>query len=66
LNKDINVDNNLYCKASSSNILSANMFIPYQYVLGLAPHLFVKIHRPGDSEGTFAVFESSCHLLLPV
>jgi len=22
--------------------------------------------RPGDSEGTFLVFESSCHLLLPV
>jgi len=24
------------------------------------------IPRPGDSEGTFSVFESSCHLLLPV
>jgi len=22
--------------------------------------------QPGDSEVTFAVFESSCHLLLPV
>jgi len=22
--------------------------------------------RPGDSEVTFSVFESSCHLLLPV
>jgi len=29
-------------------------------------HLFVNILRPGDSEGTFSVFESSCHLLLPV
>jgi len=34
--------------------------------LGLGPHLFVKVPRPGDSEVTFAVFESSCHLLLPV
>jgi len=29
-------------------------------------HLFVKVPRLGDSEGTFSVFESSCHLLLPV
>jgi len=28
--------------------------------------LLVKLPRPGDSEVTFAVFESSCHLLLPV
>jgi len=34
--------------------------------LGLGTHLFVKITRPGDSEVTFSVFESSCHLLLPV
>jgi len=34
--------------------------------LGLGTHLFPKIPRPGDSEVTFAVFESSCHLLLPV
>jgi len=26
--------------------------------LGLGPHLFVKVPRPGDSEVTFAVFES--------
>jgi len=32
----------------------------------LGTHLFVKVPRPGDSEGTPAVFESSCHLLLPV
>jgi len=32
----------------------------------LGTHLFVKVSRPGDSEVTFAVFESSCHLLLPV
>jgi len=29
-------------------------------------HLFVKVTRPGESEMTFTVFESSCHLLLPV
>jgi len=29
-------------------------------------YLFVKVPRPGDNEGTFAVFESNCHLLLPV
>jgi len=33
---------------------------------GLGTHLFVKVRRPGDSEGIFSVFESSCHLLLPV
>jgi len=32
---------------------------------GLDTHLFVKVPRPGDSEGTFSVFESSCYLLLP-
>jgi len=29
---------------------------------GLETHLFVKVSRPGDSEVTFSVFESSCHL----
>jgi len=28
-------------------------------------HLFAKLPRPGFSEVTFAVFKSSCHLLLP-
>jgi len=32
----------------------------------IGTHLFVKVPRPGDSEGTFSVFESNCHLLLPV
>jgi len=32
--------------------------------LGLGTHLFVKVPRPGDSERTISVFESSCHLLL--
>jgi len=34
--------------------------------LGIGIHLFVKVPRSGDSEMTFSVFESSCHLLLPV
>jgi len=34
--------------------------------LVLSVHLFVKVPWLGDSEGTFLVFESSCHLLLPV
>jgi len=35
--------------------------------LGLGTPLFVnKVPRPEDSEGTFSVFESSCHLFLPV
>jgi len=28
--------------------------------------VLVKVLRPGNSEVTFSVFESSCHLLLPV
>jgi len=36
------------------------------HFLGLGPHLFVKVPRSGDSEVTFSVFESICHLLLPV
>jgi len=33
----------------------------------LGTHLvFVKVLRPGESEVTFSVFKSSCHLLLPV
>jgi len=33
-------------------------------ILGI--HLFVNVPRPGDSEVTFSVFKSRCHLLLPV
>jgi len=29
-------------------------------------HLFVKVPRPGCSEGTFSVFKSNCRPLLPV
>jgi len=32
--------------------------------LGLGTYLFVKVPRPGDSEVTFSVFESICHLLV--
>jgi len=32
----------------------------------LGTHLFIKVPRPGDSEVTFSVLKSSCHLLLPV
>jgi len=28
--------------------------------------LFAKLPRPGDSKVTFAIFESSCHMLSPV
>jgi len=34
--------------------------------IALGTHLIVKVPRPGNSEGTFLVVESSCHLLLPV
>jgi len=33
---------------------------------GLGPRLFVKVPRPEDSEVICSVFDSSCHLLLPV
>jgi len=36
------------------------------FKIGLGTHLFVKVPRPGDSEGTLSVFESNCHLLLSV
>jgi len=32
----------------------------------LFAHLFAKLPQPRDSEEIFSVFESSCHLLLPV
>jgi len=36
---------------------------PQVCYLRLGTHLFVKVARSRDSEGTFSVFESSCHLL---
>jgi len=29
-------------------------------------HLFVNVHRPGDSDVAFVIFDSSYHLLKPV
>jgi len=37
-----------------------------RFIISLGTLLFVKVPRPGDSEVTFTVFESNCHLLLPV
>jgi len=34
--------------------------------LGIGTHLFVKVPRPGYSEGTFSILESSSHLLLSI
>jgi len=34
--------------------------------IGLGVRLVVNVPRPGDSEGTFSVFESRYYLLLPV
>jgi len=34
--------------------------------LDLGTHLFVKVPQPENSKVTLSVFESSCHLLLPV
>jgi len=51
---------------------STAVLIPYEdhdqllIKLGLGTHYFVKVPRPGDSEVIFSIFESSCHLLLPV
>jgi len=53
--------NHLVCAQSYHNW---NIF-SFQ-VIGLVTLLFVKVPRPGDSKVTFSVFESSCHLLLPV
>jgi len=37
-------------------------FVIFEATVGLGTHLFVKVSRPRDSEVTFSVFESSCHL----
>jgi len=45
---------------------SAIFYSKRTYYCSLLAHLFVnKVSRPGG-EVTFSVFESSCHLLLPV
>jgi len=40
--------------------------VAFRILTGLGAYLCVKVPRPGDSKRTFSVFESSCHLLLPV
>jgi len=50
----------------NARTLHQKIFYTYSIGLGLDPHLFVKVPRPRDSDVTFAVFESSWHLLLPV
>jgi len=52
-------------RKTSIKILFVSSFSLYTS-LGLGTHLFDKVPRPGDSAVTFEVFESSCHLLLPV
>jgi len=60
-----------YNKKNRENLVCGILFacIPFNckgFFLGLGTRLFVKVLRPGDSEGTFSVFESSSRLLLPV
>jgi len=45
-------------------ILKVTCVLNFEFCLGT--HSFVKVPRPADSEGTFSVIKSSCHLLLPV
>jgi len=60
----------LFTIAGNSAIRRRPRKIILQYsspnLIGLGNHLFLKVPRPGDSEVTFSVFESSCYLLLPV
>jgi len=60
-NSPIELHNSVKCLG-----ITIDCRLNFQDHIGLGPHLFVKMPRPGDSEMTFAVFESSCHLLLPV
>jgi len=52
-----------HLQAEVTLLLQPSFHCPLPY-LALA-HLFVKVPRPGDSEVTFSVMESSCHFLLP-
>jgi len=49
--------------AGNIRLLNKVMILP---VTRFSTHLFVKVPRPENSEVTFSVFESRCHLLLPV
>jgi len=55
-----------FVKTSFFNVLYNREISSFSLVIGLGTRLFVKVPRPEDSEGTFSVFELSCHLLLPV
>jgi len=62
---------NLIWNAAAKNIDCVSIWgkILDCYYIGanlVLARLFVKVPRPGDSKTTFSVFESSCHLLLPV
>jgi len=46
------------CNFPKISVLPVSLILPF--------HLFVKVPRPGVSEVTFSVFESSCYLTLPV
>jgi len=58
------------CKVLDENVrILSNLYQGYsnwKRWIRFSNHLFVKVLRPGDRKGTFSVFESSCHLLLPV
>jgi len=45
------------CSMISKFLTFCNKF---DELIWLGTHLIVKVPRPGDSEGTFSVFESSC------
>jgi len=59
--KNFTLKNNVILQ-NSLKILGWNNYIFLQFFF----RLFAKLPRPGDSERTFSVFESSCHLLLSV
>jgi len=54
------------CKLSKLSIEPLNTTSDVLMMYLVLAHLFVKIPLPVDSEGSFSVFESICHLLLPV
>jgi len=64
-----NNKNNLFCQSNDGSKAAddGSLEIFSKRNEGLGTHLlFVKVPRPGDSEVTFSLFESSCHMLLPV
>jgi len=51
-------------KCNSSN--DDFSFLAKTFFSWILAHILVKVPRPGDSEWTFWVFESSDHLFIPV